>query len=247
MGLVPPAGKLVPEPERQCKFRTHPNHIFGVPRAQPRTPAERGRRRIVQQAAYRALQESLQTGESCLTVLAERQILIGAEPLKPRSEVELMATLRERYPILICEQIPGDREIASVVASRKTQLGGWIRRRAASHHDRTKGTPCQETGQTGCGSTRCGFASEEVTGPRKARPGGVEQVGGKNMSFFDARHLLAEALHVRAVQIGAGGREVGAVVDCVNRAQRIRGREYAIQARRSEVVPNGLQRIVERL
>ena len=43
------------------------------------------------------------------------------------------------------------------------------------------------------------------------------------MSFLDARHLLAEALHVGAVQVGAGGREVGAVVDGVDRAQRIPG------------------------
>jgi len=35
------------------------------------------------------------------------------------------------------------------------------------------------------------------------------------VSFLDTRDLFAEALDVRAVQVGAGGRQVGAIVDRV--------------------------------
>jgi len=41
------------------------------------------------------------------------------------------------------------------------------------------------------------------------------------VSFLDTRDLFAEALDVRAVQVGAGGRQVGAIVDRVGRAQRV--------------------------
>ena len=65
------------------------------------------------------------------------------------------------------------------------------------------------------------------------------------MRFFDAGHLLAQALDVGAVGVGAGGREIGAVVDGINRAQRIARGEDVIQPERSEIVANGLQRIIE--
>ena len=136
MGLVPPVGKFVPEAERQRQLRTQTNRIVDVPRAKPGAPAERRRRGIVQKSGHRALQERLQAGERRLAVLTERQVLVRPKPLEPGSEVELMTALRDGYAVLIREQIPGDMEIAPVVASGQAQLGRRIRCRAASHHQR---------------------------------------------------------------------------------------------------------------
>ena len=54
-------------------------------------------------------------------------------------------------------------------------------------------------------------------------------------------------LCVRAVKVRAGGREVGAVVDSVDSAQRILRGEDVVHAKSAEVIANSLQRIVETL
>jgi len=159
--------------QRQRQARAEADHVFGVPGSEPRTPAEPCRCGIVQKSAHRALQKSLQTGERCLAILAERQVLVRPQALEPDSEVELMAPLRKGHAILKREQISGEMEIASVVASGQAQLGRRIRSRAASHYDRAHRQPREESGQTGRRTPRRGFAREEIAGPRKAGPGRV--------------------------------------------------------------------------
>ncbi len=94
------------------------------------------------------------------------------------------------------------------------------------------GSPCRPSGRPAAGSPRGGFASEEITGPRKAGAGRVQQGTGEDVGFLNARHLFAEALHIRAIRVGAGGREVGAVVNRIDCAQRIRRCQNAVQPHR---------------
>src|SRR5579872_780090 len=65
------------------------------------------------------------------------------------------------------------------------------------------------------------------------------------MRLLKAQHLLPQTLCVSAEKVCAGGREVGAIVNRVDSAERILRRMNVVQPHRSEVIPYGLQRIVE--
>ena len=51
MRLIPSGGKFIAEAERQRELRIQANDVFGVQRSEPRTPAERRRRGIVQKTS----------------------------------------------------------------------------------------------------------------------------------------------------------------------------------------------------
>ena len=65
------------------------------------------------------------------------------------------------------------------------------------------------------------------------------------MGLLQAGYLLPLAGHVGAVEIGAGGGEIAAVVDGVNRTERIGRPRQLIHANRAEIVADGLQRAIE--
>ena len=65
------------------------------------------------------------------------------------------------------------------------------------------------------------------------------------MCLFQTRHLFPQAFYIRAVSVGAGRREVRAVVNCINRVEEVFGTENMVQAHGAEVIANGLQRIIE--
>src|SRR5579859_2180983 len=66
------------------------------------------------------------------------------------------------------------------------------------------------------------------------------------MRFLEAYDLLPKTLDIRTVQIGAGGSEIGTVVNCVDSAKGVLLRKNVIEPRRAKVISNGLQRIVQR-
>ena len=238
--LVPAGSELVAEAQREREARGHANRVLGVARAKPRPPAEQRGRRIVQQAAHRALQERLQTGKGRLSILAERQILVRPQPLEPAAHGELVAAFGERDAVFVGEQVSRHAQIAAVVAAREAQLRRGIRRRAAANYQRAKRQSRQKTGKAGGGRAWRGLAGEEIAGARESYPHGVYRDRGKNPRFFQAGHLLAQALDVGAVGIRAGRREAGAVVHGVDCVQRVSIGELMVQPEGTEVVADGL-------
>src|SRR5665213_3362767 len=65
------------------------------------------------------------------------------------------------------------------------------------------------------------------------------------MSLLQAQHLLAKVFGVGAVCVRAEGREVVAVVNGIDNAQGIFRRKDMVQPRRSKIIANDLQGIVE--
>src|SRR5258708_6609904 len=123
--------------------------------------------------------------------------------------------------ILICEEISGDREIASIIAPGEAQLGRWIRSRAAPDYDRANLVACQETRQTRGGRTGRRLPGKEGAGARIAKPSRVQQGRGKDMSLLQARNLLSQTHYIRTVQVRTGGSKICAVIDRVDRAQKV--------------------------
>src|ERR1019366_2416314 len=100
--LVPAAAKLVSESESHLEVRAQAYGVFDVPRSQPRTPTQRSRRGI-KKKTRRSLQEGLEPRESRLAELAQSDIFVRLQPLKPHSSAELMASFGERNAIFIGE------------------------------------------------------------------------------------------------------------------------------------------------
>src|SRR5579863_7276760 len=105
MGFVPAGCKLVAESQGQCKLRAQTDDIFGIKRAEQRTPAERSGGGIEQKTTDGPFQEGLQAGERGLSVLAQREILVRLEALEPRSRSKLMTAFRKRDSVLVSEQV----------------------------------------------------------------------------------------------------------------------------------------------
>ena len=60
------------------------------------------------------------------------------------------------------------------------------------------------------------------------------------MGLGKAGNLFTQTLDIGAVGVGAGGREVGAVVDRIYRVERVGIREDVVQPDRSEIVTGRL-------
>src|SRR5579871_382468 len=130
--LIPAVGELVPEAERESESRAEAHDVFGVPGAEPRAPSEGCWRWIEQKSAHRALQEGLQAGESCLAVLAQSQIFIGAQQLEPSADAQLVPPFGKGDAVVVGKQVARDIQITAVVAAGETQLRGGIGRGTAA-------------------------------------------------------------------------------------------------------------------
>ena len=195
--------------------------IFGVPRAEPAnassSPWEPGSYRSV--AAVPCRKVCRLVNVACPYWLSAR-VSFERSRWNQTPTREFVAAFGVGNAVFVREQVARNPQVASVVASRQAELSGGIRSRAASHHDRAHRISGQETGQGGRGRARGGLAGEEISRPGIADARRVEQRGGKDMRFLDARHLLSETFHIRAVEVGAGGSEVGAVIDRVDGRSR---------------------------
>ena len=189
-----------------------------VPRAEERAPVHRRRRGVVQEAR-RAGQEVWQAGERHLSVLAERDLLVGLERLQPHADANLVTSLRHRQIVGHGEQVASDVQVAAVVAARQPQLGLWIGRLAPANHHRADREPRQEARDAGSRRARRGLAREEISRAREAEAGRVEQRRREHVRFLHAEHLLSQAQQVRAERIERRGGVGVAVVKGVDRVR----------------------------
>src|SRR5690349_10122204 len=102
--------------------------------------------------------------EGGLPVLAERNGLVRLEGLKPRANRELMPPPNQRHPIFKGEQVPRNAQVASVIATRQSQLCLRIRCGTSTDDYRADRMPQQETGDAGSGSSGSCLAGEKVSG-----------------------------------------------------------------------------------
>src|ERR1700739_4688522 len=89
MSLVPTRGDFSSESKRECEARSKADYVFGVERAEQRTPVHFRRGRIIKKGACGARVDELrQTWERGLAVLAERNCFIRLKLLEPRAETQ---------------------------------------------------------------------------------------------------------------------------------------------------------------
>src|SRR5579862_832645 len=107
--------------------------------------------------------------------------------------------------------------------------------------------PRQEAGEARSGRAGGWFTREEIERSREPSAGGIQQRRRENVSFLETRYLLAKVFRIGAVRIVAEGREVIAIVDGIDNAQSVFLGKDMVEPRRSEIIPNDLQGVVERL
>ena len=133
-----------------------------------------------------------QSRKGHLPVLAERDFLVGLQPLEPHPGGNLVTPFGERDPVRIGKDIAGDMQIAAVIASRQSQLRLRVGRLAAAHHDGADRESRQESRDRSCRAAGSRLPGKEITGARKSEPRRVHQVRRKHVRLFEADHLLAQ-------------------------------------------------------
>ena len=85
--------------------------------------------------------------------------------------------------------------------------------------------------------------------PARENPnaGRIDQPRRKDMRLFQAEHLFAQIQNIRAVGIERCCRHVAAIVNGVDRGQRIPLRKKVVHSRGSKILANRLQRTAEDL
>ena len=132
-----------------------------------------------------------------------------------------MPAVRIRDAVLVGKYIARDRQVAAIVAACQTELRGGIGRSAAAHHQGADGVPLKKARKLSRGGAWSGFAREEVPGAGKAGAKSVQQRRREDMRFLKTRDLFPQRVHISAVVVGAGRRKVGAVIDGVDRVERV--------------------------
>src|SRR5260370_2919599 len=188
--LVPAGRKLVPKTQRHRKSRTDPDGVLRIPRAQQRAPIHLRWRRIEQETGNRSLQKRLQAGERRLSKLAQRNGFVRLKTLEPSAEFKLMPPPRQRYVILERVQISHDSQVASVIASRQSELRLRIRCRAAPNHYRSHGMSNQKPRNARRSRPPRRLSRDNISCARKSHTRPVHQCGQETPRLLHPRHLF---------------------------------------------------------
>ncbi len=244
VGLIPAIRKL--SPETQTKFEARPQFdgVLGKICAFQRTPGERRRGRGVGVRAHGAGQEARQVGKRSLSVLVIQQTAVRLQPLEPCAHGDQVDAMGDADLIGGREQVARRREVASRVGAAVGELRCAVQRGAAANHDGANGLARVDPAARHGGS-RPGDSAVEIEAPAgESECRLVEKVGGKDVGFAHARHLLAQENIGEAQRIGR--RRIGsAVVHGVNAREGIFIGESLVQARRAKILADMLKGIAE--
>src|SRR5260221_4940051 len=191
MRFIPSCTEFISESERESQAGPKPDHVFRVKCAVQRTPANRGRRWIVQETAC-AGEEGGQSSERHLPELAERDFFIGLETLEPHARSKLVPALGERDLIRVREKISRDVKVATIVAPGQTYLRLWIGGLAAAHNNRSHGVTLDEAGNCGRWAARSRLSGKQRSRTGKPDPRPVHHIRRQKVPFFQAQNLLPQ-------------------------------------------------------
>src|SRR5260370_20663280 len=130
--------------------------------------------------------------------------------------------------------------MAAVIASGETDGRLRVGCCATTDYYGTHGSAEKKTWDAGGGCTGRRLSGEEVPGAGKAQANGVQHCRGKNVLSFEADNLLAQSNDVGAEGIEWRGGEVIAIINRVDRSERVFRRKDVVGAGSTKIFPNGL-------
>ncbi len=179
--------------------------------------------------------------------MAESDVFVGLETLKPRPEAELVVSPRQGNAVLEGVEISMDVKIAAVVASSKTNGGLRIRCGASTDDNGTNGMANEEARDTRGGSSGSRLPKEKIPGAGEADACGVQDGRRENVSFFEAEDLFPKIQDIGAIRVERSGGHVAAIVRGVNSGEGVPLRKNVIDASGTEILSYGLQGAAENL